>query len=174
MKVINLASLFFPPALVFFFCSAIQAQELPSDWSSAYVAHEWQGKCEQVGRGGCREGNTYFYDSGRGLLVRFVTYDQRVTQLFVSSTKGSCAGGRLSIDGTLAMKLTGNGSYCSVAGGKQFREAERVTNPQSQLDIGMFRLANTIEVDIDLSNGDKLSAEIPMQGFGEKLDAANK
>lgn len=158
-----------------FFClhlPAANARDLPSDWSKSYVADEWQGKCEAIGRGGCRDGNTYYYDSNAGILVRFVTYDQKVIELFVSSTMDSCANGRLSIDDDLALELLGNGDHCSVVGGKQFRYAERITNPQSQLDIGMFLKANTIAIDIELSNGDKLNAEIPMQGFDEKLDAA--
>jgi hypothetical protein len=171
---IKLTRLCLPLAFTCLFCSAGNAQDLPSDWSKTYVAHEWQGKCEVVGRGGCREGNTYYYDSNTGILVRFITYDQRVIRLFVSSTKESCANGRLSIDDALAMELGGNGGHCSVVGGKQFRDAERITNSQSQLDIGMFRKAETIKIDIELSNGDMLNAEIPMQGFGEKLDAARK
>lgn len=155
-------------------CSAVSAQEIPGDWSKTYVSDEWQGKCVVPGRGGCREGHTYYVDSDAGILIDFITYDQKTIRLFVASTKGSCAGGELSVKGTSVIELSGSGENCGVAGAKVFRDAERITNAYSQLDIGMFRRADTLEIDIELSEGDKLSAEIPMQGFSEKLDAAGK
>jgi hypothetical protein len=171
-EMINLSRLCFTLAFLCLHLPAATARDLPSDWSKTYVADEWQGKCETIGRGGCRDGNTYYYDSSTGILVRFITYDQKVIELFVSSTQDPCANGRLSIDGDLAMELLGNGDHCSVVGGKQFRYAERITNSQSQLDIGMFLKAKTIAIDIELSSGEKMNVEIPMKGFDEKLDAA--
>jgi hypothetical protein len=171
---IDLTRLCLTLAFVCLPCTALKAQDLPSNWSATYVAHEWQGICEVVGRGGCREGNTYYYDSNKGILVRFINYDQRVIRLLVTSTKNSCAAGSLSIDGARTLELAGNNGHCGVAGGKHFREAESITNSYSQLDIGMFRKAKTITIDIQLSNGDKLNAKIPMRGFGEKLEAARK
>jgi hypothetical protein len=64
------------------------------------------------------------------------------------------------------------GNYCTAASGKFFREADRITNTRSQLDTGMFRQAESIEITLKLMNGDVLTANIPMRGFGERRDAA--
>jgi hypothetical protein len=159
---------------IYLFCSAVSAQEIPSDWSKTYVSNEWQGTCKVPGRGGCREGHTYYVDSDAGILVNFITYDQKNIMLFVASKNGSCVSGELSIEGVPVVGLAGSGDYCGVAGAKVFRDADRITNASSQLDIGMFRKAEAIRIDIQTSEGDKSSTEIPMLGFSEKLDAASK
>tara|TARA_R110002073_G_scaffold184170_1_gene342546 strand:- start:199 stop:726 length:528 start_codon:yes stop_codon:yes gene_type:complete len=153
-------------------CSTVYARDLPNDWSSTYVEQEWQGKCEVVGRGGCREGIAYYYASSEGILLYFISYDQRKMQLNVTSTKGSCVSGKLSIPGMSEIKLREYKNTCVVVGGKQFRDAENITNVNSQLDIGMFRKVNTIKIDIELSDGKKQNVEIPMQGFSEKLNVS--
>ena len=169
----KLAKLFYLPVLIALFSSSVLALELPSDWSKTYTTDMWQGQCEVKGRGGCREGYTYYYDAGAGILANFFSASgPPVARLIIASSKGKCVGGHVAIEGEYSLELVGNGNYCTVAGGKIFRDANRITNSYSQLDIGAFRRAKKIVVDVQLAEGGKLTAIIPMNSFGEKLDAA--
>lgn len=156
----------------FVFGSA-NATDLPNNWSKSYKPGSWQGKCDVGGRGGCRVGSTYYYDASSSILINFTSSTPPpVTTLLVTAAKGTCAGGKITIDGSSTLELVVAGKYCGVAGGKIFRDANRITNKYSQLDIGMFSHAKTIEVDIKLKSGNNLKAEIPMQAFSKNLEAA--
>lgn len=166
-----------PACLTFFVVAALvttaDGQELPSDWANTYVHGEWQGKCDVGGgRGGCRGGNTYYFDADAGVLLNFFSSAPPPTSiLMVASSAGGCAGGTVSVEGGMTIELTSAGDYCTV-GNKLFREASRITNAQSQLDIGMFRNAATVRVQVQTADGNESTATIPTDGFSEKLAAA--
>lgn len=154
--------------------SVASAQELPDNWREAYTqADSWQEQCEAAGRGGgCREGNTYYLNAEDGLLVNVWSAAPPPTNiLIIAPYQGECTGGSVAIEGAPTIELVSVNNYCVVAGGKMFRDRERITNPQSQLDLGMLRNAESIQVTVTLENGETLSATVPMQGFSEKLDS---